>query len=106
MSKLFLESHIFTKEITWLLDDEEYRELQNELILRPEAGDLIKGTHGLRKLRWKRPGMGKRGGMRVIYYFDSPEKIYLVFAFPKNKQENLTPKQLKYLNAIMKEYVL
>jgi hypothetical protein len=105
MDVLFIETHVFTKAIHELLGDEEYRKMQMDLVFRPEAGDVIQGTHGLRKLRWKRPGMGKRGGIRVIYYFDKPEKIYMVFVFPKNRQENLTPNQLKYLAAVMKEYL-
>jgi hypothetical protein len=102
----FIETPIFTREICEFLGDEDYRRLQKELLFRPEAGDLIQGGQGLRKLRWKRPGMGKRGGLRIIYYFDRPDKIYMVFAYPKNQQENLTLKQLKYLSAVIREYLL
>jgi mRNA-degrading endonuclease RelE of RelBE toxin-antitoxin system len=102
----FIEMPVFTKEIRSLLPDDHYRVLQKELLFRPDAGDLIRGSGGLRKLRWNRPGMGKRGGLRIIYYFDKPETIYMLFAYPKNRQETLTGKQLKYLTAIMKEYLL
>ena len=62
----FRETVIFTRDITRLLSDDEYSEL-----VQPEAGDLIPGTSGLRKLRWseRRRGKGKRGGIRVIYYW-------------------------------------
>jgi len=63
---LFIETPVFTREITALLPDENYRELQIALLLRPEAGDLITGSGGLRKVRWPAPGKGKRGGLRVI----------------------------------------
>ncbi|VFN03575.1 MAG: hypothetical protein BECKG1743F_GA0114225_108202 [Candidatus Kentron sp. G] len=65
---VFMETPIFTKAITRLLSDDEYRELQGKLLLHPDAGVLIKGSGGLRKIRWKGRGTGKRGGIRVIYY--------------------------------------
>lgn len=63
-----IETHIFTKKIKAILSDDEYRKLQWELAINPEAGPLIPGCRGLRKLRWAIPGKGKRGGLRVIYY--------------------------------------
>ena len=59
---------MFTRCAKELLTDDEYAELQTALVDHPDAGDLIPGSHGLRKLRWKIDGSGKRGGMRVIYY--------------------------------------
>ena len=102
----FIETPVFTKEIRSLLPDDHYRLLQKGLLFRPDAGDIIRGSGGLRKLRWKRPGMGKRGGLRIIYYYDKPVTIYMLFVYPKNKQDDLTNQQLKYLTAIMKEYLL
>ncbi len=64
----FIETPIFTKELQHLLEDEEYRALQLALLFRPEQGSLIPGAGGLRKLRWRQKGKGKRGGCRVIYY--------------------------------------
>lgn len=64
----FIESSIFERELPIYLDDDEYAALQWFLMEHPEAGDVIPGAGGLRKLRWKRPGTGKRGGVRVIYY--------------------------------------
>jgi hypothetical protein len=102
----FIETPVFTRETRSLLPDDDYRMLQKELLFRPEAGDLIRGSGGLRKIRWNRQGMGKRGGLRIIYYFDKPDTMYMLFVYPKNKQETLTAEQLKHLTAIMKEYLL
>ena len=63
-----LESSIFERNCSRYLDDEEYSELQQFLMRQPEAGDIIPGSGGVRKLRWARSGMGKRGGLRIIYF--------------------------------------
>ena len=66
-----------------------------------EAGDLIRGTGGLRKIRWTRPGIGKRGGIRVIYYYyDQEAPVFLISAFAKYEKENLTAEDRKYLSAL------
>ena len=65
----FIETPTFTRLVTALLSDEEYRALQNELLEDPERGDLIQGGGGIRKLRFALRGRGKRGGVRVIYYW-------------------------------------
>ena len=62
------ETSIFTKEITRILSDDDYKELQNFLVTHPKYGDIIKGSGGLRKIRWKVKGRGKSGGIRNIYY--------------------------------------
>ena len=64
---VIIETSVFARCVKELLDDDQYTELQAALVVRPDAGDLIPGSHGLRKLRWKIDGGGKRGGMRVIY---------------------------------------
>ena len=71
----FIETPIFTREIRRLLSDDEYRRMQIPLLLRPDIGDLIQGSGGLRKLRWRIAGQGKRGGLRVIYYWVVPDSI-------------------------------
>ena len=63
----FIESTIFERVRDAYLDDDEYAELQQFMMERPEAGNVIPGSGGVRKLRWKRKGMGKRGGLRGIY---------------------------------------
>ena len=97
----FIETPIFTKQITDLLDDAEYRQLQITLAVQPNSGDLIRGGGGLRKIRWSAQGRGKRGGMRVIYYRIEENQIFMLFAYPKNKQEDLTTEQLKVLRTLI-----
>ncbi len=100
----FLETSFFTKQITKLISDEEYHLLQLQLAVRPESGDLIKGSGGIRKLRWAGSGRGKRGGIRVIYYFVSKdEQIYMLFAYPKNVKDDLTKDQIKQLKKLVEE---
>lgn len=83
---------------------EEYRQLQLALLLRPTQGDLIRGSGGLRKIRWRRPGMGKRGGLRVIYFWETmSETFYMLMVYRKNDQEDLTPKQAAIMRRLVKE---
>ena len=63
----FIETKLFTRPVQEYLTDDEYQELQMHLIQQPEAGAVIRGSGGVRKLRWRAPGRGKRGGYRVIY---------------------------------------
>ena len=103
---VFIETPIFTKLVKELLPDEHYRELQRILLLRPDAGHIIQGSGGLRKIRWNIPGRGKRGGVRIIYYWDVPgDTIYMLLIFKKSKQEDLTPEQLKTLRNLVKEWL-
>ena len=93
-----------TKKIQALLSDDEYRALQSALVLRPEQGALIKKNGGLRKIRWGSRGSGKRGGIRVIYYWDpGTESFYMLFAYPKSIQDDLSPEQLRILRRTVKE---
>jgi hypothetical protein len=99
---LFVELPVFTAQE--LFNDEGLRAVQAQLLANPEAGDLIQGGHGLRKLRAVLAGRGKRGGARVIYYWWPSQRVcYLVYAYAKNRQENLTPAQTRLLAAAMKE---
>ena len=101
---VIIETPIFTKQLLSTLSDDEYRLLQNMLMERPDAGKVIPGSAGLRKLRWAAEGRGKRGGLRVIYYwFTARGSILLLFIYPKNVQDNLTPDQLKQLKKIVEE---
>ena len=100
----FVETPIFTKRVKDLLPDEDYRALQIALLLRPEQGPLIKGSGGLRKVRWASKGVGKRGGVRVIYYWRPVEQVYyMLFAYAKTVQEDLTADQLRVLARIVHE---
>jgi len=101
---LFIETPIFTQEIVSFLKDEDYRSLQIALLFRPEQGTLIPGSGGLRKLRWGFHGKGKRGGCRIIYYWDKKlETIYMLYVYPKSKQEDLTQAQIKSLRKWVRE---
>lgn len=76
---VIIETSVFTRCVKELLNDDQYSELQTALVVRPDAGDLIPGSLGLRKLRWKIEGGGKRGGMRVIYYWlTADDQLYML----------------------------
>ena len=95
---LFVETPYFTRFCEEHCSDDDLRDLQQRLIERPDAGDLIRGSKGLRKLRWALPGRGKSGGARVIYYWRSAAgRIYLLYAYAKNAQANLTEAQRNLL---------
>lgn len=90
------ETPIFTKRIQELITDDEYRLLQAHLVNRPDAGKIMPGSGGLRKLRWSSGSHGKRGGIRSIYYwFVSQNILLLLYAYPKSEQDNLTSEQLR-----------
>ena len=100
----FVETRIFTKQIQVLLNDEEYRALQSALVLRPEQGSLIKNSGGLRKMRWGVRGSGKRGGIRVVYYWDpATDTVFMLFAYPKSMQDDLSREQLRVLRRIVEQ---
>ena len=100
----FVETPVFTRAVTALLGEEQYRALQLALALRPEQGDVIRGSGGLRKLRWGLAGRGKRSGARVIYYWDKPtHTFYMLYAYTKHEQGDLTPQQVKVLRRLVRE---
>ena len=100
----FVETPIFTKELRSTIDDDDYQALQTALLLRPEQGKLIPKTGGLRKIRWTGKGHGKSGGYRIIYYWDrATETVYMLYLYPKNRQEDLTPQQAKLLSRSVRE---
>ncbi len=100
----FVETPVFTGEVTSLLSDEEYRQLQLALMIRPEQGALIRGSGGLRKLRWGAQGRGKRGGVRVIYYWHAGEqRFYMLLIYAKAVQDDTTPAQLRVLRRLVQE---
>ncbi|MFA7097119.1 MAG: type II toxin-antitoxin system RelE/ParE family toxin [Gammaproteobacteria bacterium] len=103
---VIIESPWFTRFVRATLPDDEYRLFQLALIDNPEAGDLIPGARGLRKIRWSRPGMGKRGGIRVIYYYwVSASRIFLLAGYTKSECDNLTREQIRRLAEVMSQEV-
>ena len=96
----FVEAPPFSRRLAEYLNEEGYRELQVRLAANPEAGDLMSGTGGFRKMRWAdaRRGKGRRGGLRVIYYhFPSDHQIWLMTIYDKDEASDLTAKQKKTL---------
>jgi hypothetical protein len=102
---IFIETSLFTRQVLELLPDDEYAAFQRELSRHPESGDLIQGTGGLRKIRWKRPGAGKSGGVRVIYYWLSPDKqIRLLLIYPKSRKTDLSAKEKAALRKLVEKW--
>ena len=102
---IIIKTPIFTKLITSLMSDDEYKNLQTALVTRPEMGALIKNSGGLRKVRWTLEGRGKSGGVRVIYYWMSADdQLYMLLAYPKSEQDNLTDAQVSALRKIVERW--
>lgn len=98
------ETSVFTKQVKQLLDPESYRLPQLRLAADPQLGKLIPGTGGLRKVRWKGSGRGKRGGVRVIYYWAVRDAVVLMLLmYEKSERDDLTPAQKKALTALVEE---
>ena len=103
----FVETPIFTELVSKRLDDEEYRALQITLLLRPEQGPVIPGSGGLRKIRWSAEGRGKRGGFRIIYFWDkSSSTVYMLFLYQKNEQGDLSAAQIRTLARLVRKEFL
>src|SRR5512142_1855389 len=102
---IFVETPLFTAQIKALVSDEEYAAFQRELAADPEAGDVIAGTGGLRKIRTAAKGKGKRGGARVIYfYFVAKNRIAMLLAYPKGVKDDLTVREKRILAGIIKTW--
>lgn len=106
MKLTFVETPVFTELISHLLTDTDYRHLQELLLIRPTAGDMIVGTAGCRKLRWRVSGRkgGKRGGMRIIYYYRSAhDQIIFLLAYDHRAVDDLSPEQKRQLADIVRQ---
>lgn len=92
----FIETKLFTSLVGQYLSDDEYAALQQALADNPDAGDVIRGSGGVRKLRWGLAGRGKRGGIRVIYYLRSRQgEIWMLTLYAKNEVESIPGPVLK-----------
>lgn len=99
---VIIETSVFTKQITTILNDESYRELQNILVATPDTGEIIQGGGGIRKIRFGASGRGKRGGARIIYYWaNNQNQIFMLFAYAKNEHSDLTKDQLSVLRQLV-----
>ena len=101
---LFIETSEFTKHLRSHLDDDSYTALQMFLSAYPDAGDIIRGSGGMRKIRWRSKERGKRGGSRVIYYWHVAEDhIYLLTLYGKGVKDDLTPAERAAWRKVVEE---
>lgn len=104
---LFIETPIFTEDLQNFLSDSEYSEFQEHLAYYPLAGTVVQNTGGLRKIRWRSRGKGKRSGVRVIYYYVMADsQIRLLFIYKKGILDNLTNEQKRILRQINERWSL
>lgn len=101
---LFVETSDFTRHLRSHLDDDDYAALQAFLSAHPDAGDLIRGSGGIRKIRWGSRGRGKRGGIRIIYYWlVAEDRVYLLTLYGKGVKDDLTRAELAAWRKIVEE---
>ena len=106
MKALFVELPAFERSRSAYLTDEAFRGLQNAMLKDPEAGDVIPGTGGLRKVRHgdATRGKGKRGGLRIIYYWWEPKRQFWLFTlYDKDELDDLSPKEKAVLKTFLKQ---
>src|SRR5438876_331749 len=94
----FIETKVFTRLVAEYLSDEEYRKLQSALIENPNVGDVVPGSGGVRKMRWRASGRGKSGGYRVIYFARLAQGlIWMLTMYPKSMAANIPPHVLRQI---------
>ena len=94
----FIESSAFERVRSLYLSDDDYSELQQFMLQNPEAGRLVSGSGGVRKLRWARPGGGRRGGLRIIYFVRyRPNEFWMLTMYAKAKVQNVPAHILREL---------
>jgi len=92
----FIETKLFTRLVHDYFTDDEYAALQNSIVANPEAGDVMRGSGGVRKLRWGLAGRGKRGGVRVIYYLRLQQgQVWMLTLYAKNETDSIPSAVLK-----------
>lgn len=96
---IFIEASSFTKLLSKYLTDDEYRALQTYLMQKPDAGNLVKGSGGVRKVRWASEGKGKSGGVRVIYYWKKADhEIWMLTIYSKSERSTIPGHILKHIS--------
>ena len=99
----FIETPLFTKQIKALFTDDEYQQIQQQLILHPEKGDIIQGTSGMRKIRFGR-NSGKSSGVRMLYYYtDEFGRIYMIAVYPKSLKDNITTSEKNVFKSLIQQ---
>lgn len=100
----FIDTSAFSTLRKELMSDDEFRELQTYLLEAHEWGDTISHSGGCKKIRWSRPGIGKRGGIRVIYYVRiASGRLYLLLIYPKNAKDDLSEKEKAVVKALLQQ---
>ncbi len=100
---IFIETSVFTLQIIRLISEDSYSELQQWIAGSPAKGDVIRGSGGCRKIRWMVPGKGKRGGIRVIYYWQrQSSQIVMLLAYAKSETEDLSREQIALLGEFIR----
>jgi hypothetical protein len=98
----FVETPLFTQTLPHYLDDDEYGELQHHLNQHPDAGVVVRGSGGVRKLRWAAVGRGKRGGLRIIYFLRLARgEIWMLTLYGKNARENIPAHLLRQMREVI-----
>ncbi|PUX18547.1 addiction module toxin RelE [Cronobacter malonaticus] len=87
-----------------LFSDDEYKEFQAYMLTDPEAGAVIVGTAGCRKVRWSRPGTGKSSGVRAIYYYNEVGRLYMLLIYPKSEKDSLTGAEKNMLRSVVESF--
>ena len=102
---VFIETPVFTRQVRELLSDEAYAAFQWHLAVNPRAGEVIRGTGGLRKVRWSAPGSGKRGGVRVIYFHVAADaQVRLLLIYRKGVKDDLTAAEKRTLRRLNQDW--
>jgi hypothetical protein len=107
MEAVFVETRSFSESLYEKLTDSLYATLQSFLMAHPESGKVIRGTRGLRKMRWADPqrGKGKRGGIRVMYvYLPEVNRFLMLDIYGKDEAEDLTTEERRLLDELAEEY--
>ena len=100
----FVYTPLFLASSRGLLDDEALRQVDITLLAEPRAGEVVPGTGGIRKLRAALPGRGKRGGARLVYlYVEVRGTVYMLLAYAKSEQVDLSPAEKRTLRVLAKQ---